>query len=462
MRKLIITLFILISGIIVYSCGTESTPVYTLTSNVEPSEAGSISQSAAEAEEGESIQVTANANQHWVFNGWQGDLSGSQNPASVVMDRNKSLTARFVKRDYPLTINIEGSGEVKEEVVTARTTEYQHGTLVQLTAEPEDSWVFYEWSGGLNGNDNPETIEVDEGKEVTSIFKSIEDLLLIEITGEGTVDIRQESFENNPSRRNITLSSDPSENWQFLKWDGDIESEEDVLDISLNSVIELTAMFATTPIVETKEVTSITVNTVQAGGEITSTGNDHIIRSGVCWSTDPNPTLDDACIDADGAIDNFDLEIENLLPSTLYYIRAFASNSVGNSFGVQKQFTTLTPEPELQLWRGNTRLSLPYSASATISRASIPTPSVFDLFEFRLIAVAGSFTVSNVSAVDRNNVVTASFSGLSSGTTIAAGEEVTFILRSGRTFGRQTDLLFSFDVDGQNTPFSYRVIFTSN
>jgi hypothetical protein len=64
--------------------------------------------------------------------------------------------------------------------------------------------------------------------------------------------------------------------------------------------------------------------------------------------------------------------------------------------------------------------------------------------------------------VDRNNVVTASFSGLSSGTTIAAGEEVTFTLRSGRTFGRQTDLLFSFDVDGQNTPFSYRVLFTSN
>lgn len=455
-------LSLLLIFLVLHACSTESTPIYQLTTSADPVEAGSVSQDATEADEGESIQITANANEHWVFEGWQGDLTGSQNPASVLMDRDKSITARFIKRDYPLTINVEGNGDVQEEIVTARTTEYQHGTFVQLTAQPDDEWIFFEWGGDLSEVDNPKTIEIDGGKQVNAVFKSIAELLNIQIQGEGNVEINQQPFAENPSRRAITLNPIPADGWQFLSWDGDIQSDSEIIEISLNDEIEVIANFATKPTVETKDISSITVNSAHTGGVITNNGNDQIISSGICWSNDPNPTLDDSCVNADSSQNSFDITIDNLQPASLYYTRAFASNSVGYSFGEQKQFTTLTPQPELQLWRGNTKLSLPYSASATISRAQIPTPSVFQLFEFKLIAITDSFTITNVSAVDRNNIVNASINGLSNGSVISPGEEVTFTLSAGRTFGRQTDLLFRFDVAGQNTPFSYRVIFTSN
>ncbi len=462
MRKTTYTLYFLLLSVFLFSCSTESTPVYQLITGSDPAEAGIVAQDATEAEEGESIQITANPNEHWVFNGWQGDLTGSQNPASVLMDRDKNITALFIKRDYPLTITIEGDGMVQEDIVTARTTEYQHGTFVQLTAQPGDEWIFFEWGGDLSEDDNPKTIEIDGEKQVDAVFKSIAELLNIQIQGEGNVEINQQPYAENPSRRAITLNPIPAVEWQFLSWDGDIQSDSEIIEISLNKEIELIANFATKPTVETKDISSITVNSAHTGGVITNNGNDQILRSGICWSNDPNPTLDDNCVNADSSQYSFDITIDNLQPASLYYTRAFASNSVGYSFGEQKQFTTLTPQPELQLWSGNTKLSLPYSASATISRAQIPTPSVFQLFEFKLIAITDSFTITNVSAVDRNNIVNASINGISNGSVISPGEEVIFTLNAGRTFGSQTDLLFRFDVAGQNTTFSYRVIFTSN
>src|SRR5690625_7791129 len=79
------------------SCTTESTPTYQLTTFVEPAEAGLVSPSSAEAEEGESVTISANANDRWVFQRWSGDHSGSENHSSVLMDSDKQVTALFVK-----------------------------------------------------------------------------------------------------------------------------------------------------------------------------------------------------------------------------------------------------------------------------------------------------------------------------------------------------------------------------
>lgn len=202
-----------------------------------------MSQSAAEAEEGQSIEVTATANQHWVFSGWQGDLTGSQNPASVLMDRDKSVTARFVKRDYPLIVNIEGSGEVTEEIVPARTTEYQHGTVVQLTAVADDNWIFIEWSGDVSDNGNPQTIEIEGPRSVDAVFKSIDELLAIEVTNGGSVEIDQQTAEENPSRRVISIKAIAEENWEFNGWGGDLVSDETEISFELTEPISLTASF---------------------------------------------------------------------------------------------------------------------------------------------------------------------------------------------------------------------------
>lgn len=170
-----ITLAVLFSGLLIVSCGTESKPVYTLTTTATPAEAGSVSPSAGEYEEGEIVELSASPNQHWVFNRWEGDHGGTQNPASVTMNSDKDIAAVFVVRDYPLTITVEGDGSVEEQVIQSKTTDYPHGTQVQLTAKPGEDWQFTGWSGAFSGDENPQTLLIDQAKQVTAHFSEIPD-----------------------------------------------------------------------------------------------------------------------------------------------------------------------------------------------------------------------------------------------------------------------------------------------
>jgi len=92
MRKLLIP-FLLASLLLLTNCSTENTSIYTLSTNVNPSEAGSVNPSSGEYDNGTTIEIIASPKEHWVFSGWQGDHTGNQNPASILMDSNKSITA---------------------------------------------------------------------------------------------------------------------------------------------------------------------------------------------------------------------------------------------------------------------------------------------------------------------------------------------------------------------------------
>jgi peptidylprolyl isomerase len=71
---------------------------YTLKVIVEGS--GSIVKSPDQANYvyNEVISLTASASDSWLFEGWSGDFSGLSNPASVVLDSNKTVTATFVEK----------------------------------------------------------------------------------------------------------------------------------------------------------------------------------------------------------------------------------------------------------------------------------------------------------------------------------------------------------------------------
>lgn len=168
-----LSLAFLFAFLIAVSCSTESTPVYQLTTTAEPTEAGSVTPATAETEEGMSIQITANANEHWLFDRWGGDYSGTGNPGSILMNSDKRVTALFIKRDYPLTVTITGEGSVQEEIVQQKATDYEYGTTVQLTAVAEEGWVFSGWDGDLGGDENPVTIEITGEKVVTAVFSGL-------------------------------------------------------------------------------------------------------------------------------------------------------------------------------------------------------------------------------------------------------------------------------------------------
>jgi hypothetical protein len=104
---------------------------------------------------------------------------------------------------------------------------------------------------------------------------------------------------------------------------------------------------ATIPTVTTATVANITASGASSGGTVTSDGGSPVTARGVCWSNTPNPTTANNTTN-DGSGTGFFLStVSGLTPTTVYYIRAFATNSSGTAYGAQLQFTTSAPPPTL-------------------------------------------------------------------------------------------------------------------
>lgn len=104
---------------------------------------------------------------------------------------------------------------------------------------------------------------------------------------------------------------------------------------------------ADVPVISTKEIINITSSTAVGGGNISHDGGASVILRGVCWSTDRNPSIDDNKSSDGSGTGDFSSSISGLLPGTEYYVRAFATNSVGTGYGKEERFSTLRTVPVL-------------------------------------------------------------------------------------------------------------------
>ena len=95
------------------------------------------------------------------------------------------------------------------------------------------------------------------------------------------------------------------------------------------------------PVVSTSEVVNVTESSAVAGGSIVDDGGGDIIAKGVVWSRKENPTVDLSTKTNDGdGLSSFTSNVTGLFSGTTYYIRAYATNAVGTSYGEQKEFVT--------------------------------------------------------------------------------------------------------------------------
>ena len=94
------------------------------------------------------------------------------------------------------------------------------------------------------------------------------------------------------------------------------------------------------PEVSTIEVSNIQASTAEGGGNVLGYGSDTIMARGVCWSTTPNPTLNDShTVDSFG-LGGYSSIMRDLSPSTTYFVRAYATNVAGTNYGNEFTFTT--------------------------------------------------------------------------------------------------------------------------
>lgn len=94
------------------------------------------------------------------------------------------------------------------------------------------------------------------------------------------------------------------------------------------------------PTVTTNNVTNISYSSANCGGNVTSDGGYSITARGVCWSTSQNPTVSGSHTSNGTGTGSFSSYMSGLSAGTTYYVRAYATNSKGTSYGVQKSFTT--------------------------------------------------------------------------------------------------------------------------
>src|SRR5664280_72794 len=102
--------------------------------------------------------------------------------------------------------------------------------------------------------------------------------------------------------------------------------------------------FTTTPIVvatlTTTAITSITLTSAVSGGNISSNGNGTVTARGVCWATTTGPTSTNSITTDSTGTGAFTSNLSGLLPGTIYYVRAYATNSAGTAYGNEVSFTT--------------------------------------------------------------------------------------------------------------------------
>ncbi|MDA9250725.1 hypothetical protein N9P53_03205 [Flavobacteriaceae bacterium] len=231
--------------LLVISCGKDSPEtvesVITFNLTVTSSTGGKVSSSGGPFESGSNVSITATPDSEYVFVNWSN--GSTDNPLSVTVNSNQTITSNFEKKKYPLTVSITGSGTVSEKIISAgkTTTEYTSGSTIQLTATPSQDWSFLGWSGSVSSTENPIQLTVNESKSIEASFKTPTQYTLTVIAGDGgTVSAQGGTYDNGTE---LTIIALPNEGYTFIGWKEN-ESTQSSLTFTLNSNTTLSASFA--------------------------------------------------------------------------------------------------------------------------------------------------------------------------------------------------------------------------
>ena len=106
-----------------------------------------------------------------------------------------------------------------------------------------------------------------------------------------------------------------------------------------------TTMCPSLAVITTSAVTSVTQITAVSGGTISYQGASAISVRGICWGTSPNPTIANSTTSNGTGIGTFTSNLTGLVAGTTYYVRAYATNGSGTSYGNQVSLVAVNPQP---------------------------------------------------------------------------------------------------------------------
>jgi hypothetical protein len=145
-----------------------------------------------------------------------------------------------IEYSLSVTTNPDEGGSVDSESGT-----YEEGTEVTVEATANDGWEFAGWSGGIESDENPLTVTIEEDTDLTALFSKVEpteyDLIVSADPSEGgSVDPTGGTFEEGTE---ITVEATANEGFVFREWIGDVSSDDNPVTFTINEDTEMTAGF---------------------------------------------------------------------------------------------------------------------------------------------------------------------------------------------------------------------------
>ena len=145
------------------------------------------------------------------------------------------------------------------------------------------------------------------------------------------------------------------------------------------------ATVAGLPVVTTDSASLITQTSAASGGNVTADGGFPVTARGICWGTSTKPDISGNHTTDGSGLGTFSSALTSLSSSTIYYIRAYATNSNGTAYGNEVSFAALTPasleayvagwessgsHTTAQLWKNGVEATLP-GGSFDVQAASV-------------------------------------------------------------------------------------------
>ena len=143
---------------------------YSLTLNISPNGAGTLSKSSGVFNDNETVSVLATANENYNFDGWTGSVTSNNNPLSITMDSDKTITANFsvelCEIDYSLLQT--GINRLSSHYQPMNVPFVDYAEILNVVLEKYGSYAIWTAFGNFNNNDKSDYIMATGDWENTS------------------------------------------------------------------------------------------------------------------------------------------------------------------------------------------------------------------------------------------------------------------------------------------------------
>ncbi len=282
-------------------------------------------------------QYPTNTDAHVVIGSGMGEFTGSLTGLNV--------NTTYYVRAY--AVNSIGVGYSEQRIITT-----QDGLAKVTTAEATSTATSISTGGNVTSNGGYAVTERGVCYSITNVLPTITDEKVLGGSGNGGYNVSITGLSANTTYHIRAYAI--NENGIAYGAPISIQTKSGNASVLLDNITNITALTATA---------SVTV---------TDAGSATLQSCGICWSTNPTPTISDSKTAATGKALNtaYPCNMSELQPGTTYYVRAYATTNVATTYSDQKTFTTKTGAAEVTLGSIANITALTASGIVTITDAN--------------------------------------------------------------------------------------------